>query len=79
MQILLADYQYDTNTVHCILFNLYFYQVGQLFDDSGNVPWAALDLLDEACDDKMNLEAVVCALGILKLRNYKNLKVFSPP
>lgn len=22
----------------------------------------ALDLLDEACDDKMNLEAVVCAL-----------------
>jgi hypothetical protein len=38
-------------------------QVGQLFDNSLNVPWTALDLLDEACDDKMNLEAVVCAMG----------------
>ena len=38
-------------------------QVGQLFDAFPNVPWTALELLDEACDDKMNLEAVVCALG----------------
>ena len=36
-------------------------QVGQLFDE--NVAWTALELLDEACDDKMNLEAVVCAMG----------------
>ena len=35
---------------------------GQLFDSSDIVPWIALDLLDEACDDKMNLEAAVCAL-----------------
>jgi hypothetical protein len=47
-------------------------QVGQLFDNSLNVPWTALDLLDEACDDKMNLEAVVCAMGesFLKLPRY---------
>ena len=35
--------------------------MGQLFDE--NVAWTALELLDEACDDKMNLEAVVCAMG----------------
>jgi hypothetical protein len=40
-----------------------FFQVGQLFDDTNNVPWVGLELLDEACDDKMNLEAVVCAMG----------------
>ena len=26
------------------------------------IPWVALDLLSEACDDRMNLEAVICAL-----------------
>ena len=26
------------------------------------IPWVALDLLSEACDDKMNLEAFICAL-----------------
>jgi len=40
-----------------------FFQVSQLYDSSSSVPWITLDLLDEACDDKMNLEAVVCALG----------------
>ena len=40
---------------------------GQLFDSSDIVPWIALELLDEACDDKMNLEAAVCALQNRKL------------
>ena len=31
-------------------------------DKSRVIPWVALDLLSEACDDKMNLEAVICAL-----------------
>ena len=34
----------------------------QLSDKSRVIPWVALDLLSEACDDKMNLEAVICAL-----------------
>jgi len=40
-----------------------FFKVGQLFDESVRVSWMALELLDEACDDKMNLEAVVCSIG----------------
>ena len=36
--------------------------VAQLFDESPMIAWAALDILDDACDDKMNLEAVVCVL-----------------
>ena len=37
--------------------------IGQLFDQNSKiVPIVALNLLDEAADDKMNLEAMVCAL-----------------
>ena len=36
---------------------------GQLFDQNSKiVPIVALNILDEAADDKMNLEAMVCAL-----------------
>jgi hypothetical protein len=38
-------------------------QVGQLFDHSRIVPWVALDILSEVCDDKLNLEAVALALS----------------
>ena len=34
--------------------------VDKLFDDSELIATAAVDILDDACDDKMNLEAVVC-------------------
>ncbi len=36
--------------------------VEQLSSSSKIIPWVALDLLAEACDDKMNLEAVICAM-----------------
>jgi rapamycin-insensitive companion of mTOR len=36
--------------------------VMQLSDKSSIIPWVSLDLLAEACDDKMNLEAVICAM-----------------
>ena len=34
--------------------------VSKLFDESEMIASAAVDILDDACDDKMNLEAVVC-------------------
>ena len=37
--------------------------VNQLYDKSKVIPWIALDILHEACDDKMNLEAVICAFS----------------
>ena len=45
----------------------YKFQVTQLFDKSSKViPRTALDILLEACDDKMNLEAFVASLSSRK-------------
>lgn len=50
---------------YIILNKLCFFlqKAGQLFDKSKVIPWVALEILDEACHDKMNLEALVCALA----------------
>ena len=47
--------------------------VSQLFDMSKTVAWVALHILEDACDDKMNLEAVVCAIKTRKLADLNHL------
>ena len=47
--------------------------VSQLFDNSKTVAWVALDLLEDACDDKMNLEAVVCTIKTRPLSELDHL------
>ena len=47
--------------------------VSQLFDTSKTVAWVALHILEDACDDKMNLEAVVCAIKTRQLSDLNHL------
>ena len=47
--------------------------VSQLFDASQTVAWVALHILEDACDDKMNLEAVVCAIKTRHLTDLNHL------
>ena len=47
--------------------------VCQLFDPSKTIAWVALEILEDACDDKMNLEAVVCAIKSRPLSDLNHL------
>ena len=47
--------------------------VCQLFDSSKAITWVALEILEDACDDKMNLEAVVLAIKTRPLSDLNHL------